>query len=213
MKGKALSRRIDEVLSMVELADRADEEVRYLSRGMQQKVALATAILHDPDVLLLDEPTLGLDVQASRTIEVVIRQFVEKQAKTVVLTTHQMALAERLSNHIFVLHKGRKVEQGPTREVIDRFGGQRETMEIQLTAVVDPIILERLRVAYPGLCAENQDNRTIISWTDSGSQKEFLHLLNQIDSEGLSIQKAGRRAATLEEVFVHLTSENAEMTE
>ncbi len=132
MKGKPLAGRIDEVLNLVELSDRADEEVRYLSRGMQQKVALATAILHDPDVLLLDEPTLGLDVQASRMIEKAIRQFVEQQGKTVVLTTHQMALAEKLSDHIFVIHKGSKVEEGPTREVIARFGSQRETMEIQL---------------------------------------------------------------------------------
>ena len=211
MRGKPLASRIAEVLDLVQLSDRANEEVRYLSRGMQQKVALATAILHNPDVLLLDEPTLGLDVQASRTIEQVIRQFVEGQGKTVVLTTHQMPLAERLSDHIFVIHKGTKVEEGSTREVIARFGGQRETMEIQLTVVVDPLILERLQVGYPGLSAENEENRTILYWMDSGSQKEFLQLLNQLDSEGLSILKAGRRAATLEEVFVHLTSEEVEM--
>lgn len=211
MRGKPLASRIAEVLDLVQLSDRANEEVRYLSRGMQQKVALATAILHNPDVLLLDEPTLGLDVQASRTIEQVIRQFVEQQGKTVILTTHQMPLAERLSDHIFVIHKGRKVEEGPTREVIARFGGQRETMEIQLNVVVDPLIVERLQVGYPGLSAENEENRTILYWMDSGSQKEFLQLLNQLDSEGLSILKAGRRAATLEEVFVHLTSEEVEM--
>jgi len=62
-------------------------------------------------------------VQASRTIERVIQQFVERQGKTGVLTTHQMALAERLSDRIFVIHKGRKVEEGPTQEVIARFGG------------------------------------------------------------------------------------------
>lgn len=210
MKGKALARRIDDVLALVELSDRADEEVRYLSRGMQQKVALATAILHDPYVLLLDEPTLGLDVQASRTIEQVIRQFVEGQEKTVVLTTHQMALAERLSDRIFVIHKGQKVEEGPTKEVIARFGGQRETMDIHLDTAVDALTLERLKAVFPGLSASTEADRTILSWIDSGSQKDFLHLLNQLDSEGLTILHAGRRAATLEEVFVHLTSEKKE---
>ena len=138
LKGKSRSRQIDEVLALVELADRADEEVRYLSRGMQQKVALATAILHDPDILLLDEPTLGLDVQAARTIEKVIRQFVDQQGKTVVLTTHQMSLAERLSNRIFLIDKGRCIAEGSTQEVIARFGGQHETMEIQLASSVQP---------------------------------------------------------------------------
>src|SRR4030042_2708181 len=151
MRGKPLANRIVEVLDLVELSDRADEEVRYLSRGMQQKVALATAILHDPDVLLLDEPTLGLDVQASRTIEQVIRRFVKKEGKTVLLTTHQMDLAERLSDRIFVINKGKKVEEGPTSEVIDRFGGQHETMEINLSTVANMDVLDRLIKGFSGL--------------------------------------------------------------
>src|SRR4030042_3394695 len=116
---------------------------------MQQKVALATAILHEPDVLLLDEPTLGLDVQASRMIEQVIHQFVEKQGKAVLLTTHQMDLAERLSDRIFVIHKGKKVEEGPTSDVKDRFGGQHETMEILLATVANTDALERMLKGFP----------------------------------------------------------------
>ncbi len=207
MRGGHLASRIAEVLDLVELSDRANEEVRYLSRGMQQKVALATAILHDPDVLLLDEPTLGLDVQASRTIELVIRQFVEKQGKAVVLTTHQMDLAERLSDRIFVIHKGKKVEEGPTREVIARFGGQQETMEIQLATVASDDILEQLESGFPGLSAGVEGDKTVLVWMDTGSQKEFLNLLSELDANGLTILQAGRRAATLEEVFLHLTSE------
>ncbi len=207
MKGKPLARRIDEVLGLVELADRADEEVRYLSRGMQQKVALATAILHNPDVLLLDEPTLGLDVQASHTIEKVIAQFVKQQGKTVVLTTHQMALAERLSDSIFVINKGKKVAEGSTRDVIASFGGQHETMDIQLDAMIAADLLTRLQAAFQGLSAATAADQTTLSWVDSGSQKDFLHLLSLLDAEGLTILQAGRRAATLEEVFLSLTSE------
>jgi ABC-2 type transport system ATP-binding protein len=211
MHGKLLANRIGEVLDLVELSDRANEEVRYLSRGMQQKVALATAILHDPDVLLLDEPTLGLDVQASHTIERVIRQFVEEQGKTILLTTHQMDLAERLSDRIFVIHKGEKVEEGPTSEVIARFGGQRETMEIQLATIAGQGILEQLKNGFPGLITAIEGDKTVLTWMDTGSQKEFLDLLNQLDANGLTILQAGRRAATLEEVFLHLTSERREL--
>ena len=206
MKGKARSSRINEVLALVDLADRADEEVRYLSRGMQQKVALATAILHDPDVLLLDEPTLGLDVQAARTIEKVIREFVDQQGKTMVLTTHQMSLAERLSNRIFLIDKGRCIAEGSTQEVIARFGGQHETMEIRLASNVQFNILERLKLEFPGLAATSEGEKTILSWVDSGSQKEFLRLQSELDAVGLIILQAGRRAATLEEAFVRLTS-------
>ncbi len=206
MRGKPLASRITEVLELVELTDRANEEVRYLSRGMQQKVALATAILHEPEVLLLDEPTLGLDVQASRTIERAIRQLVEKQSKTVVLTTHQMSLAERMCDRIFVIHKGKKVEEGLTSEVLARFGGQHETMEIQLSAIVRQDVLEQLKNSFPGLGATIEGDKTVLVWMDSGSQKEFLNLLNQLDKSGFVIQRAGRRAATLEEVFLQLTS-------
>ncbi|HWQ83794.1 MAG TPA: ABC transporter ATP-binding protein [Anaerolineales bacterium] len=206
LKGNSRAQRIQEVLELVELADRADEEVRYLSRGMQQKVALATAILHDPDVLLLDEPTLGLDVQAARTIEKVIRQFVTQHGKTVVLTTHQMPLAERLSDSIFLIDKGKRIAEGATREVIDRFGGQRETMEIELAGEMSPHILGRLQLDFTGLSATPHEENTILSWIDSGSQKEFLRLQSELDEAGLTILQAGRRAATLEEVFVQLTS-------
>jgi ABC-2 type transport system ATP-binding protein len=210
MRGKSLADRITQVLEVVQLSDRSNEEVRYLSRGMQQKVALATAILHEPDVLLLDEPTLGLDVQASRTIEQVIRQFVEEQGKAVLLTTHQMDLAERLSDCIFVIHKGKKVEEGETGDVITRFGGQRETMEIQLGAVADQDILEPILSNFPGLSAANEGDKTVLTWMDTGSQKEFLNLLNLLDAKNLTIVHAGRRAATLEEVFLNLTSEKSE---
>jgi len=206
LKGKSCARRIEEVLELVELADRADEEVRYLSRGMQQKVALATAILHDPDVLLLDEPTLGLDVQAARTIEKVIRQFVTQQDKTVVLTTHQMPLAERLSDRIFLIDKGKRIAEGATRDIIAQFGGQRETMEIELAGVVSPHILGRLQLEFTGLSAITNEEKTILSWIDSGSQKDFLHLQSKLDAAGLTILQAGKRSVTLEEVFVQLTS-------
>ncbi len=210
MRGKSLADRITQVLDIVQLSDRSNEEVRYLSRGMQQKVALATAILHEPDVLLLDEPTLGLDVQASRTIEQVIRQFVEEQGKAVLLTTHQMDLAERLSDRIFVIHKGKKVEEGETGDVIARFGGQRETMEIQLAAIADQNILEPILNNFPGLSAASEGDKTVLTWTDTGSQKEFLDLLNLLDANSFTILHAGRRAATLEEVFLNLTTEKSE---
>ncbi len=213
MKGKSLARRIDEVLALVELADRADEEVRYLSRGMQQKVALATAILHDPDVLLLDEPTLGLDVQASRTIEKVIRQFVDQQGKTVLLTTHQMALAERLSHRVFVLNNGKKVAEGTPREIIASCGGQHETMEIHLASTIDANTLARLKADFPDLSETLDGEKTVLSWMDSGSQKEFLRLQSELDTAGLTILQAGRRAATLEEVFVRLISEQGRHSE
>jgi ABC-2 type transport system ATP-binding protein len=204
MHGRTLKQRIDELLALVELSDRADEETREFSRGMQQKVALAIAMLHDPDVLLLDEPTLGLDVQSARTIEKAIREMV-KQGKAVLLTTHQMHLAEKLSDRIFVIHQGGKVAEGAPGEITRQFSGK-QTIEIRLTAVF-PDTLTRLNAKFPDLSANINGETVILTGADNISQADMLSLLDQLDAEGFPILQAGRREATLEEAFVQLTSE------
>ena len=206
MHGGALKQRIDELLALVELSDRADEETREFSRGMQQKVALAIAILHDPDVLLLDEPTLGLDVQSARTIEKAIREMV-KRGKAVLLTTHQMHLAEKLSDRIFVIHQGRKVVEGTPRDITRQFSGK-QTIEIRLTAVF-PDTLTRLNAKFPQLAATIDGETAILTGADNIAQAELLRLLDQLDAEGFPILQAGRREASLEEAFVQLTSEGS----
>lgn len=204
MHGKSLKQRIEELLALVELSDRANEETREFSRGMQQKVALALAMLHNPDVLLLDEPTLGLDVQSARTIDQAIREMV-KQGKAVLLTTHQMHLAEKLSDHIFVIHQGKKVAEGTPGEIIRQFSGK-QTLEIRLTAIF-PDTLTRLNEKFPQLAVTIDGETAILTGADNVSQSEMLSLLDQLDAEGFPILQAGRREATLEEVFVQLTSE------
>ena len=204
LRGRDLSRRINEVLALVDLSDRADEETRQLSRGMQQKVALAAAILHEPQVLLLDEPTLGLDVQAARTIEGTIRQLTG-QGKTILLTTHQMDLAQRLCDRIFVIHQGRQVAEGPTAEVIRRFGQDRQTVEVHLGCPLDTSTLASLQASYPGLTLHNNEEDAVLSLTDHPAQRTLLDLLERLDGLGLPIQNVGRREATLEEVFLLLT--------
>lgn len=204
MHGKALRQRIDELLTLMELSDRADEETREFSRGMQQKVALAIAMLHDPDVLLLDEPTLGLDVQSARTIEIAIRDVV-KRGKAVLLTTHQMHLAEKLSDCIYVIHQGRRVAEGTPSEITRQFSGK-QTIEIRLAAVFTDTI-SRLNAKFPQLTATIDGETVILTGPDNISQVEMLSLLDQLDTEGFPILQAGRRATTLEEAFVQLTSE------
>jgi len=207
LRGKELNNRIENVLALVDLSDRAEDETRYLSRGMQQKVALATAMLHSPDVLLLDEPTLGLDVHSSRTIEQTIKKLATEEHKTILLTTHQMALAERLCDQIFVIHQGKKVVEGPTRKVIQQFGGYQQTVEIQLDVTINESTLTSVQEAFPTLSADTKDGKTVLTCSDHVSQPDILKLLNVLNDEGLPILQMGRREATLEEVFVRLTSD------
>lgn len=205
LRGHELSRRIDEVLALVELSDRADEETSELSRGMQQKVALAAAILHNPQALLLDEPTLGLDVQASHTIEQTIRQLTSKQGKAVLLTTHQMDLAQRLCDRIFVIHQGCQMADGPTAEVIQRFGDGTQTVEVRLGRPVDENTFAILQTSFPGLTLNNNEGSSLLSLSDPPTQRTLIDLLERLDRLGLPIDQVGRRETTLEEVFLRLT--------
>jgi ABC-2 type transport system ATP-binding protein len=205
LRGKNLAARVDRALELIGLADRAKDEARVLSRGMQQKVALAVAILHDPTVIMLDEPTLGLDVQAARAIESTVRQLARDQKTAVLLTTHQMPLAERLCDRIFVINNGKKVVDGSVTDVLERFG-EHQTIEIHVGVAVDDDAVERIRQAFPHLSVITEGDSTLLSSLDGGTQRDMLNLIRLVDKEGLPILQVGRRRATLEEAFVHLTS-------
>ena len=106
MKKSYAKRRVDELLETFELSDRADERLEDYSTGMRQKVTIARALLHDPPILLLDEPTLGLDPGFSRQLRKQIKALSEEQGKTVLLTTHYMAEADQLCDRVAFINKG-----------------------------------------------------------------------------------------------------------
>ena len=101
-----LERRIDQYLSLFDLTDKKDTLVRELSRGMQQKVAILVALIKDPQVLILDEPTLGLDIASARKMVEELRVLAAQQGKVVLITTHDIALIERLRGRVVFLREG-----------------------------------------------------------------------------------------------------------
>jgi len=103
-------------------ADRVDEPLEKLSRGMQQKVAIARAFLTAPMLLLLDEPTTGLDIRSKREVQTFVRDLRDEHDATIVLTTHDLDEAERLSDRIGILHEGRLVAEGTAAELRARYG-------------------------------------------------------------------------------------------
>ena len=109
MPRKLAKERVEELLEAMQLSDRGDERLEDYSTGMRQKIAIARALLHDPPILLLDEPTLGLDPTFSRQIRNQIRELAEKQGKTVLLTTHYMEEADQLCDRIAVINDGKVI--------------------------------------------------------------------------------------------------------
>ncbi|MFS8893644.1 ABC transporter ATP-binding protein [Synechococcus sp. O70.1] len=132
-----------ELLETLGLGEKGEVAVQTLSRGMQQKVAIAVALLHQPALLLLDEPTLGLDVEAAQAVKSLIRQ-IAASGRAILLTTHQLDVAEALSNQVAVIERGTILVQAPTQELIRQFASAAGTYRIELEQELDPSRAERL---------------------------------------------------------------------
>src|SRR5713101_3036766 len=121
MDEPALKRRIDELSARLEMNDFRDRRCDKLSTGMKQKVSIARTLVHDPPVMIFDEPTLGLDVMTARTIVGFIREC-RQAGKTVIFSTHVMTEAEKLCDTIGIIHNGRLLAEGTLAEFRERYG-------------------------------------------------------------------------------------------
>lgn len=119
--GRTLRDRAQQLLEELELWERQNDKIRSFSRGMQQKVAIACALIADPPIVLLDEPTLGLDVKAAVTVKNWIAYLAATRQKTIVLTTHQLDIAQELCDHIAIIDRGGLLTNQPMSELLDLF--------------------------------------------------------------------------------------------
>ena len=123
-------RRGQELLERFDLLPKRRTTVQTLSRGMQQKLALAVALVHQPQLLLLDEPTLGLDVEATESVKSLVRE-IAREGCAILLTTHQLNIAEELSDRVAIIHKGEIIAEEPTDELIQQFSGTAYILELE----------------------------------------------------------------------------------
>ena len=127
-------RRSREILVKLGIAaTRHDEPLEKLSRGMQQKVAIARALLTSPALLLLDEPTTGLDIRSKREVQTFVRDLRDEHDATILLTTHDLDEAERLADRVGILHGGRLVAEGTPTELCARYGARGTLEEVFMT--------------------------------------------------------------------------------
>ncbi|WP_117237943.1 ABC transporter ATP-binding protein [Thermus sediminis] len=138
----AAQRRAQALLEEYGLWEKAGVEVRHLSRGMQQKLALLQALVHDPEVLLLDEPTLGLDVETALLVEAKVRELAQR-GKAILLTTHQLSVAQALAHRVAIIHRGEIVLEGEKEALLARFAGEHYVLELEAPLPLE--VLRRLR--------------------------------------------------------------------
>jgi len=116
MEAARVDRRIEEMHKLFDLSEAIDQTIDSYSHGMQQKTALAAALLHDPKVLVLDEPTVGLDPKSARLIKDILRQMTDRGA-AIFLSTHILEIAERMCDRIGIIHQGRLIAVGTMDEL------------------------------------------------------------------------------------------------
>jgi ABC-2 type transport system ATP-binding protein len=192
-------REVDEILALVSLGEKRASLYEALSGGQKQRLAVACALVGDPQLLFLDEPTTGLDPQSRRQLWEVIGQM-KAEGRTVLLTTHYMDEAERLCDRVAVIDRGRVIALGSPRELIDREVGQNVLEFATASGELATTDLERL----PGVSLARQQQS---GWALSS---DSLHatipaLLELLRSKQLDLARMSTRSATLEDVFLRLT--------
>ncbi len=168
--------------------------VQNLSRGMQQKLAIAVALVHQPQLLLLDEPTLGLDVEATEDVKVLIREIAASGC-AILLTTHQLALAEELADRIAIIQKGEILAESPTTELIRQFSGT--AYKIEIAAALDTARLTELET----IGADIVDGQTIYV-----RKQELLYKVLEI-LKPLPLHRVEKDEADLKEIFLQIVRE------
>jgi len=190
---RALKPRIDELLDFVQLTERAGDKVEPLSGGMKRRLTIARSLVNDPDLLLLDEPTTGLDPQARHVVW--DRLFrLKQQGKTFVVTTHYMDEAEQLCDRLVVMDHGSIVAEGSPWELIQRYS-TREVVEVRFDD-------ERPQNGVFDTAAERIEDLPdrVLLYTQDGDATAAA-----IADRGLPPHSTLIRRSTLEDVFLHLT--------
>jgi ABC-2 type transport system ATP-binding protein len=192
------------LLRELDLWTRRNDPVSDFSRGMQQKVAIACALVTNPPIVLLDEPTLGLDVHAARTVKAWVQELARSQGKTSVLTTHQLNMAEEVCDRVAIIRQGALVADKPTAELLELF--KQDYYEIRVSGQLDANTDSKLRTTFAGLSIGHENGHTILS-SSITDQTELYHLLDMVRHLNLPLLSVQQAEPKLEDVFVQLTGE------
>lgn len=190
----------DLVLDMVELDEKRSAWVGKLSGGQRQRLAIATALVGDPELLFLDEPTTGLDPQSRRQLWDVLRDL-RADGRTVLLTTHYMDEAERLCDRVAIIDHGKVIALGTPADLIARIGGE-HYIEFRLEGNVD-LADDELRQLPAVVKLRREDDAYILAVTAAHLALPALLLL--VQSRGQALAQLTTRHASLDDVFVTLT--------
>jgi len=195
-------RHVDDVIDVVQLGEKRGSRVGKLSGGQKQRLALACAIVGDPDLLFLDEPTTGLDPQSRRQLWDLIVEL-RASGRSIVLTTHYMDEAERLCDRVAIVDHGKVIALGSPRELIASLGAEHVVEFTTLGAEAGSLEIGGLRALDGVTSAREHEGRWTLEVTELA--RAVPALLAELRARNLTLGELATHSATLEDVFVSLT--------
>ncbi len=214
--GKELTQRVDVMLDFVELRDRQSDRIETFSGGMKRRINIAAGLLHDPQVIYMDEPTVGIDPQSRRRILDTVKQLREQRGMTVLYTTHLMEEAQELSDRVGIIDHGEIIALGTPGDLILQVGEQDRLIFKVGQSAVSNGTLEKIRSSVEGVTnaiydppGEEGENKTNLSGlmvvNAKRGRKAMPAVLRLADEAGIQVESVEVHEPDLEAVFLHLT--------
>jgi len=201
LKRKELKGRINWILQLVGLEDRAHDPVKNFSGGMKRRINIAAALLHDPRIIFMDEPTVGIDPQSRNKIYELIN-LLKQQKKTIIYTTHYMEEAASLCDTIAILDKGHIIEHGTTEELLKKLHGG--ILELHVDSDMSLEEIKALMGQHDCVIECLQTNEKL-GFIVTDTQKALETIMSSLNSNGIKVTSVNTMPPTLETLFLHLT--------
>ncbi|KGI77725.1 multidrug ABC transporter ATP-binding protein [Oleiagrimonas soli] len=189
---------IEKLLRDLSLWDKKDSKIMMLSGGMKRRVMIAKALSHEPEILFLDEPTAGVDVELRRDMWEVVRGLRERGV-TIILTTHYIEEAEQMADRVGVINKGRIMLVEDTAELMRKLGEKRLILQLSepLQRVPETLASHRLTLAADG-------RELVYTYDAQGERTGITGLLRELSAAGITFRDLSTKQSSLEEIFVNL---------
>ncbi|HEY7369766.1 MAG TPA: ABC transporter ATP-binding protein [Thermoanaerobaculia bacterium] len=198
LSGAALEAAIEASLAWIGLSDRAKDRTDKLSGGMRRRLNMAAGTIHGPGLLLLDEPTVGVDPQSRERLYLMIGEL-KSRGVSVLYTTHYMEEAERLCDRIAIIDHGKIIASGTKEELVRSTLGGGQALTVDTVAPLPATLRDAL--AASGATVDG----TRLQMAVADAPRQIRELLERLDREGISVRDLSLRGASLEQVFLHLT--------
>ena len=197
---KASERITDKILEITMLKDKADSYARSLSGGMKRRLLVAKALVHRPPILILDEPTAGVDVDLRQQLLENIQQL-NKQGVTIILTTHYLQEAQQLCNRIAIINNGELIALDKTENLLNNILTKKIIFKLKIAKNIGEKLKSGLKISYP--------KSDLISITYNKNENKIEEIISEVKEKNFEISDILTEDADLEDVFLKLTKKNA----